>query len=209
MNTINKINNTNKMNKKGMGIEQAFVSIIVVLTFGLIMIFGYKAIDSFLHSGEDVGYVQFKSEIESDVKRIFTEYGSVREKTYRLPAKYEQICLVNMNTVPGIDENGINENVALCQKNILACSVWEDAQLTSSDSASVAGAGLGGVEQNVFLTPDAPVIKVKSISIADLDENGDFVKESGYLCMKIRAGKFTLRLEGKGDHTQISKGSME
>ncbi|MBS3123839.1 hypothetical protein J4437_04360 [Candidatus Woesearchaeota archaeon] len=215
------------MNKKGMGVEQAFVSIVVVLTFGIIMIFGYKAIDGFLHSGEDVGFVQFKSDLESDVKRIYTEYGSVREKSYRLPAKYEQICFVDMDygddpaELAKIDA----ERALLCQENILACSIWEDAQpgptgsvssyggVSSSGGASSSGVGLSGVEQNVFLTPDAPSIKVKSIKIGQkLDTDGNIIlgeENRGYLCLKIRAGKFTLRLEGKGDHTKISEGSVE
>ena len=65
--------------KKAMGVGEVFVYIIAALTFALIMIFGYKAINQFLEKGQQVEFVQFKTELESSVKNIYSEYGSVRE----------------------------------------------------------------------------------------------------------------------------------
>jgi hypothetical protein len=184
--------------KKGLGVGQVFIFIIVVLTFGLIMVFGYKAISDFLEGGEEVAFVQFKNDLESSIKTIYTEYGSVREKTFRPPAKYTQICFIDLDYG---DIAFAKED--LCDENIVACSVWEDA-LEAQRSSGDPGVGYKSVDINVFLTPDAPSIKVHNIEL--FDENG---VETGAYCFKITRGIFSLRMEGKGSHTKISPVPLE
>ncbi len=163
-------------NKKGLGIGEVFVFIVAALTFALIMIFGYKAIIGFLQSGEEVAFVQFKTNLESSIKRIYTEYGSVRVEQFTLPAKYSQICFVDLDA-PYDSE--------LCKYDLGACNLWE----MSSSYASV--------DENVFLKPVAPEIKVHKISIASPDGKD-------FLCLPVTDGQFTVILEGKGDRTEVS-----
>ncbi len=166
-------------NKKGMGVGQVFIFIIAAVTFAMIMIFGYKAINGFLQSGEDVVFVQFKTGLESSVKKIYTEYGSVRIKQFTTPTEYRQICFVNLDAA---------YNSELCQFDQAACSVWESSS------------GYDSIDENVFLKPTAPVkIKVHEISI-DPEEGKDF------LCVPIKQGFFSVVLEGKGDRTELSSG---
>ncbi|MDO8655834.1 MAG: hypothetical protein Q7K45_01220 [Nanoarchaeota archaeon] len=135
------------MNKKAMGVGQVFVFIIAALTFAVIMIFGYKAIGDFLQQGEKVQFYQFKTELETDVQRIYSEYGSVRVKEFHTPGSYEQICFVDLDA-PFQEE--------LCQFDQFACDVWKDAK------------SYGEADANVFLKPPAPVsIKVKAISMVN------------------------------------------
>jgi len=165
------------MNKKGMGISQVFIFIMAAITFALIMIFGYQSITQFISSGEDVAFVQFKTSLENDVKKIYTEFGSVRVNQYSLPTEFSQICFINMDA---------NYDEELCRKDPVACSVWKDSE------------GYDSVEENVFLRPVAPVkMKVYELEI----DNGD--KE--FICFPIVNGHFELYLEGKGDHTLIAE----
>mgnify|MGYP007094903758 CR=1 FL=1 len=164
------------MNKKGMGIGQVFIFIVAAITFALIMIFGYQSVSQFLDSGEDVAFVQFKTGLENSVKKIYTEYGSVRIEKFTLPPKYEQICFVNV---------GAEYDSELCKKDQVACSVWEDAE------------GYDSAEENVFLKPISPV----KIKIYDITIDGD----EDFLCLPITQGTFELYLEGKGDHTSLAK----
>ncbi|MEK6969882.1 MAG: hypothetical protein AABW48_05635 [Nanoarchaeota archaeon] len=165
-----------EFNKKGLGVGEVFVFIVAALTFALIMIFGYKAITDFLQSGENVAFVQFKTNLESSVKRIYTEYGSVRVEHFTLPAKYSQICFVDLDA-PYDSE--------LCKKDLGACNIWE------------ASSGYDSVGENVFLKPVAPKIKVHKLSINSPDGKD-------FLCLPIKDGQFTITLEGKGDRTEIS-----
>lgn len=189
------------MNKKGVGVGQVFIYIVAAISFALIMIFGYKAINSFLQSGEQVQLVQFKTDLESSIKKIYTEYGSVRTEKYRIPGAFEQVCLVNME-YPATPE----EIDALCKKNAYACDTWKQAieaqQKYEADPAANPKDGYDSVDENVFLTPQTEgltQLKVYRISI-DQDDDGT---EEGFLCEPIKKGSFSLVLEGKGDHTQI------
>jgi len=182
------------LNKKGMGIGQVFMFIIVILTFGVIMIFGYKAISDFLESGEQVSFVQFKNSLEGDIKRIYTEFNSVREVKYKLPGKYTQICFVDMDFA-----DAVGKMDELCQLDVVACSVWEDALQARQSNPSRLNPGYLSVDSNVFLQPDALKIKVHTIKAADAQGN-----EQGFYCAPITRGSITLRLEGKGSYTLIS-----
>lgn len=166
-------------NKKGMGIGQVFVFIVAALIFALILIFGYKAITGFLQSGEDLAFLQFKTGLENSVRRIYTEFGSVRVETFKLPAEYLQICFIDLDAKYDSD---------LCGSDFSACTVWEESK------------GYDSADENVFLKPTSKnKIKVSKISI---DHN--LVPAKDFLCLLIKNGRFTVVLEGKGDRTELS-----
>jgi len=170
------------MDKKGIGVGQVFIFIVAALTFSMILIFGYRAITGFLKSGEEVAFVQFKTSLESSIKKIYTEFGSVRVEKYSTPTSYRQICFLDLDA-PYDPE--------LCNFDQVACSVW--------GAAPNLGKGYEGADENVFLTPPAPVkIKVYKISIEE-------EKEKNFLCIPIKQGTFGVVMEGKGDKTLLSK----
>lgn len=182
-----------------MAIGQVFMFLVAALTFALIMIFGYKAINDFMASGENVAFVQFKTDLETSVKKIYSEYGAVRVKEYFPPMKYTQICFVDLDAEP---ESGELEE--LCAENQAACIAWESAQ----EEREINGETIKGyntIDENVFLTPSGDVkLKVHRLSVMELDEDGEEIGTKGYLCEDIKAGKFSLVLEGKGDRTMLS-----
>jgi hypothetical protein len=189
------------MDKKGIGVGQVFVFIVAALTFSVILIYGYKAVSSFVSSGEQVQLVQFKTTLESSVKKIYTEYGSVRVQDFRVPGKFDQICFVDMNYQVTADSP---EMAALCHNDSYACSVWEDAQSVDSSGKKK---GYAGVDENVFLKPasaELPKIKVFSISLID-----ELEQPIGFLCLDVHGGSFSMMMEGKGDHTQLSEKPKE
>ena len=174
-----------KFPKRGLAISQVFTFIVMALTFALIMIFGYKAIAGFLESVEKVQFVQFKNELEGAFQRISRDYGSVRIEEFHLPPGYEQICFVDLDYDPVIRSE---EYPLLCKKDPVACTFWKDA----SD------------EENVFLTPPAPVkIKVAKLKISPHDSVEQ--QPGGFLCFPLQQGMFSLKLEGKGDHVDVAE----
>ncbi len=184
------------LGKKALGIEQVFVFMIAALTFALIMIFGYQAISGFLESGEEVEFIQFKNGLELAVKTIYTEYGSVRVKDFDLPAKFNQICFVDLDYF--LEEHP-DELQELCAKDLAACELVKEARLGVSEGRCATGYEC--VDQNVFLKPQAAVpIKVYLISIYDETEG----KSKGFICPPLNKGSFSLVLEGKGYHTELS-----
>src|SRR3989338_11271953 len=113
-----------KMNldKSGMGVGEVFIFIIAAITFALIMIFGYKAISGFISSGEDVAFVQFKTDLESSIKKIYTEYGAVRVEEFHTPLTYTQICFVNMDFTDETEMENLKE------LSPAAYDAWKTAQ---------------------------------------------------------------------------------
>lgn len=159
-----------------MGVGQVFVFIIAALTFSLILIFGYKVITDFLQRGEEVQFYQFKTHLETSVKQIYTEFGSMRIEQFSVPSQYTLICFVDLDRPV---------NSELCVIDPLACDAWQTYQMRG---------GFENGDQNVFLTPLTSIqVKVSKIK---MDKN--------YLCVPIRNGLFSLVLEGKGSYTQLS-----
>jgi hypothetical protein len=179
-----------KLSKKGMGIGQVFIFIVAAITFALIMIFGYNAINSFLESGENVEFVQFKTSLENSLKRIYTEYGAIRIQQFSIPVRYEKICFVDLDYKPSDQEIQ-----RLCKIDPLACDTWRTA---------ISENGYQSAEQNVFLSPRQDrqvVIKINPITISDAQDEDI---KLGFLCPEVKGGLFSVVLEGKGDHTEIS-----
>ena len=189
------------MNKKALAIGQVFIFIVAAITFALIMIFGYKAISGFISSGEDVAFVQFKTSLETSVKKIYTEFGAVRVEQFQAPTKYTQICFVNM------DFQG--EMEGLKEFSLTAYDTYDTAksdynrkdELNRPDLSSAYAAS----DQNVFLKPAATApIKIHQIKLEEKQADNK-VEEVGFLCEPIRQGSFTIVLEGKGSYTLLSK----
>lgn len=189
--------------KKGMAIGQVFVFILAAVTFALIMIFGYQSIIGFIKSGEEVTFVEFKNDLELSIKRIHTEFGALREEPFFPPGKYEQICFVNMDF--SMKEEGFQKLELI---NFHAASVLRDARSAVQDRSAVQGgvqreqSGYDFVDENVFMNPTAPVkLKVYKIKLYEWIDNEN--QEVAFLCSTITLGKFTLGMEGGGDHTKI------
>ncbi len=181
------------MYTKGQIIGQVFVYILAAVTFVLITLFGYNAIQGFVANSESVEFLSFKSELERSVKDVYTEYGAVRQENYNLPPSYREVCFVNLEA--SFAQGDINE---LCSHNALACSVASELLSNPSD------AGYGKFDQNVFLSPTAPyALKIYRFTLCqgECEGVGDFLP---YLCVPVSGGRVSLVLEGKGDHTEIS-----
>jgi len=187
-------------NKKAMGVGQVFVFIIAALSFALIMIFGYKMISGFIISGEKVEFAKFSSDLSSSVQKIYTEYGAVRVKDFRVPGSYNKICFVDM------DWQATNEEIdELCAQDALACSVWQDAQ--TKDPTTNKPGGYASIDQNVFLAPTSLTpLKVYKLSVVEENEETADPEDTipvGFICQEIKRGSFRLLLEGRGDKTQL------
>ncbi len=176
--------------KKGLGVGEVFIYIVAALTFAVIMIFGYKIINDFIHRGEDIQFLQFKNDLESSVKKIYSDYGSSRKETFHLPGGFDEVCFVDFNSL---------YNEKLCAYDLVACSIWKDNEKAKEGNADL-NAGYDAAGENVFLKPAAAQqIKIFKFEVIPGKEG-----EEGFLCVPVVRGSFTIILEGKGDKTQLS-----
>jgi hypothetical protein len=183
------------LGKKGLAIAQVFIFILAAFTFSMIMIFGYRAIEKLLVVGEETQMVDFENGLKNAVERIYTESKSLRVEKFYVPGDYQEICFIDLDyPAEKIDL----EKGSLCQRSPSACQAWEEASLAQKSGKS----GYASGEENVFLEPSqAGMHPLKVYRITLIDTAG---KESGFLCSPLKKGAFSLMLEGKGDHAELS-----
>ena len=118
--------------KKAQIMGQVFVFILAAALFILILTYGYKAIAGFGKRSEQVALIEFQTQLESSVKSISLDYGSIKKIELTLPTKYTEICFVDLELPPSEDFEQIHPRMY---------EAWETQT------------------QNVFLTPmeEAPI----------------------------------------------------
>lgn len=118
--------------RKSQIMGQVFIFILAAAIFILILTYGYRAISGFGKRSEQVALVEFQTELEGAVKSIGLDYGSVKKVDLTLPAKYTEICFVDLDKEPSPEFESMHPRMY---------ESW-----------------LGGT-QNVFLTPmeDTPI----------------------------------------------------
>lgn len=92
------------MNKRAQMIGQIFVFVVAAIVFILILMYGYRAISNFLERSEQVALIDFKSDLESAVEVIKRDYGSVRKVELRLPKRYTELCIVDVDRCEALEQ---------------------------------------------------------------------------------------------------------
>jgi hypothetical protein len=166
--------------RKGGQISQAFIYIMAVIVFAIVLIFGYKAINFFIDKGDQFSHVSFKKSLEGAITDIATDYNSVTvynsKNQLRVPSEVDEVCFLDLDEpFPGSCPAGLS---------IIACDAWKTYGSWEESEA------------NVFMQPPGALpIKVGRIK---MDDQNDF------LCFDTN-GRLDMRLTGKGSHTLISK----
>ena len=169
-------------NKQGVGVTQVFVYIVAVITFALIMIFGFKAIFGFIKDTQKIELVQFKSSLENSIEQLHSEFGAVRTEQFLAPGHFQQICFLDLDY-----QHTPEQLQQLCALDSRACVTWEESR------------GYNLEAENVFLTSTESNLEIPRIKVYRIE-----IPDQGFLCLPIRNGKFTLILEGLGDRTRLS-----
>jgi hypothetical protein len=159
---------------------QVFIYIMAAVIFGLVMIYGYKAISTLVSRGNDVALIQFRADITSAIQRISSS-SDARRLELSIPSKFRQVCFVDSyerdRRAPGFDESPPAQRPA--DLDAVIYDSWADR-----------------APQDVFLLPSSEFqIFAGNIEIAP----------PHYLCVNVISGRIALRLEGRGDHALVSQ----
>jgi len=162
--------------KRGQISAQIFIYIIAIILFSLILVYGYNAIRGFKDKSEQVAYIKFKTDLTSAVKRISSDYGTLKREELFIGGEFSKVCFVqsykpesNSNLLGNIGDFLIKDSVE------------------------------AGVEKDVFLFTTR---LQDSFYVGKINVTG--VTGDGYLCIPFIAGRARVQFEGKGDHTFIS-----
>jgi len=161
--------------RKAQVIGQVFIYILTVVIIGAILLVGYRAIKSSKDRMEQVTLLEFQKGIESSIKTISNQFGTVRQKDFRLTGDYKEVCfLENYEFNPGLNYQNIMRFHPLIFDSL------RNGQPTS----------------NVFL--------VKFQGPGESYDIGKISVPGAFLCIPVQQGIMTVTFEGKGDHVIVT-----
>ncbi|MBW2981364.1 hypothetical protein KY343_00660 [Candidatus Woesearchaeota archaeon] len=165
--------------KKKAQIAQVFIYILALFIFALIIYYGYYSISSFIKKGEEVTYIKFKTQLESEVEAILPQFGSVsifsKNKPLKAPGNVEKVCFVSYNNV-------VNKMIPSEPSDTI-----DPVTRLSIEQ---------GTEENVFLFPRE---ERAPISLLRIRVTNDFD------CIPVKQGRLDIRLESEGNLVRITE----
>ena len=136
----------------------------------------------FTSKTEDITFINFKTNLQKEIRTIASDFGSVKKLELIMPGNSQKFCMID------IAKKDDASTYPICidsdpEYNALICDAWENPSIQPDGSGS----------ENAFLVPMQP-IKVSNIEI-----------QSEYFCVEPGAGgRIALKIEGRGDSTRIS-----
>lgn len=170
-----------KMSKTAQNIGQIFIYTLAILIVGVILIFGYKAVTDFRDRADSITLIQFQRSIESSIKSIANQYGTLKTKEFALSNEYREVCFVR--------------NFEISYGSLPLDSIFGKYPiiLDAIDPQS-------GPIKNIFLIKNNKEV-AESFDIGKIvvDDAGNPFK-----CFVVQSSMLKIKIEGKGDHVVIS-----
>lgn len=162
--------------KKAQMIGQVFVFVLAAILFGLILLYGYKAIGTFGEQRREVALIEFQDDLRASVAKVAIDYGSVKKFVINVPADYDEVCFLDLDA---IRSKGVPDFIR------------DERPLIANEIE-------GGSTQNIFLRPfpDQP-LQIPKIAVG-----GDNAAE-GFLCIVNTRVGINLKLTGLGDRAKV------
>lgn len=162
--------------------SQIFIYIVAIVIVGVILIFGYGAIVKFKDNSEKVVLIKFQKDIETSIKSISNQYGTIKEKRFSLSNEFSEVCFLrNQNYRNDIPFGEVQSRFPLIVDTL-------DNGVPTS---------------NIFLIgSNDEVGKIYEIGRIDLD--GGNCLNDNFCCFNVNSGTLTIKLEGRGDYVIIS-----
>ena len=124
---------------------QVLVYVLALIITSLILIYGYKAVADLIKMGETASWVEFCSNLDSEISGLSHDFGSIKSSIVDVPGGYQSVCFADLST---------NIHVGIGDYPIIEDSV------EGSNSRN-----------NVFLWPDG----TKTCEVANLTVQGGFM----------------------------------
>lgn len=155
---------------------QANVLIYVLAIFiaGTILLYGYTVVRGLLSTQEQVQMLDFQKQIKDEVDSLSRAYRDVEQEVVRLPTKYDEICIVDLN-----EKGQVLNNIPEINSRPLIRDSIED-----------------GVKSNVFILQDG--------SLRGSFYTGRATTPNLFDCYPVFDGVIRLRFEALGGKVKIS-----
>ena len=172
-------------------IGQVFIYTLAAITFAVILLFGYKAINNLVAQGRSVALLELRQQIQSAVSSMSSS-PDVEKLVLSIPSKYRKICFVANAT----ETNKLGTCLCMnCIRKPLPSGCPCKGGNESDFNAVICNAWKSDTRQNVFLVPMGDV----EIAV------GRMTLDHDYSCFEPVRGRVSLRLQGRGDSTYLTK----
>jgi len=155
---------------------QMFIYVLAFIIFALVLLYGYNAIKNLRDKAEQTSYIQFKTEITQTVKKLSTDYGTVRRKEFALSGGYIRVCFV--------DSERIGKGIILADYPLIEDSVTS------------------GVEANLFLVSGKGIEDSFNAGKLDINRTATNINNH-FLCVPVINGKLKVKLSGLGNRVRV------
>ena len=169
--------------KQGQIQGQVFVYILALIIFSAVLLYGYKAVKQFGDQSEQLLITQLTNNIQTQVEKIDSQYGSVDRLPVEVPERFDKICFID--TREGCMYRPTQERGFDCIGNDFPveeypfiCDAWKDC-----------------TGENMFLVQGNSVV---GYNIGNLQVKG------GFFCSNVKIPKTEFRLKGIGEYAEIS-----
>jgi len=176
--------------RRGVMAGQIFIYILAALVTGMVILIGYKAINSFISQSEQASFVQFKGELFSQVKSMASDYGSVEKIELVVPSWTREVCFID-----------------LLLKDLSSPPTALDTFLTGHEL--IKSSWEAGIKSNVFMLDKNGIREQLYIGDEDSNEIKPYFNLSSnhYLCIKPLNSRIVLRAEGGNGMAILSEWS--
>jgi len=174
---INFLDKIIKMKKSQM-IGQVFIYVVTIVIVGLILLFGYNAIVTVKGKSDEIILSKFKSDVANAVEITSSDFGTVKIKSFELPARYALACFVK--NYDGFPDPDTNPSTLFNNYPIMKDSVKDK------------------VDKNLFLIEDSVEA---SFFVGDIDVDDTY----GVLCFSAVNNRIRVKIEGKGNHALLAE----
>lgn len=86
--------------KKAQIQSQIFVYVLAIIIMGIVLLYGYKSIATMQDKAEQIDILSFKKDIENEVVKMSTDFGSVRMPIIHVPSNSKEVCFVDLDKSP-------------------------------------------------------------------------------------------------------------
>ncbi|MBU0979348.1 MAG: hypothetical protein KJ709_00955, partial [Nanoarchaeota archaeon] len=103
--------------------SQIFVYILAIALVGMMLLFGYRWLDSFMEDKEQASMILLKNELKTTFDSMRHHVGDVERHTFQLPSKYSELCFVHLDadgfkTIPSIVIEGPTSSYPILEDSI-------------------------------------------------------------------------------------------
>ena len=83
--------------------SQMFLTVLTLVIFVLVLIFGYKAVETFRAKSDDLLLLKFQKDLQTTLQSV--SYGTMKIRTFEVPYGYHEFWLVDVTNAFDTDGN--------------------------------------------------------------------------------------------------------